>query len=102
MKHYNVKLYNLSEKLDLRKKKKDMEWVINNLVDRRKDIDSARITIVEKYYFEIEVEESSKNWHKLFGKILANNFGMREYCDSNDPSRLFYWRRKYEKNPRNY
>lgn len=94
MRKYYVSLHNQSEHLDLRKKKNEIKEVIEYLsFDRnQRDIKKVSIISIEKRIIELEVEETDNNWHKRFGKILANNFGMREFCDPNDPSRLFKWK----------
>ncbi|MCD4769882.1 MAG: hypothetical protein K8R35_06930 [Bacteroidales bacterium] len=90
---YYITLYNKSDKLDLRKKKTAIKEVLEYLVfdKNQKDFKSASILTIEKNYLELEVDETDNNWHMRFGKILANNFGMREFCDPCDSSRLFKW-----------
>ncbi len=93
MRTYYVSLYNRDEKLDLRSKKREMKEVLDYLSKSKeqKDVSKAEIISIEQHSMQIEVEETGKNWHKRFGNILANNFGMREFCHQNDSSRLFKW-----------
>ena len=94
MRRYYVTLYNQSDHLDLRKKKREIKEVLDYLAfdKNQKDVENVNIISVEKLSIEIEVDETDNNWHKRFGKILANNFGMREFCDPFDTSRLFKWK----------
>ncbi len=94
MKTYDVTLHNQSENLDLRQKKNAIKEVLDYLAfdKNQKDIKAVSIISINKENIELEVDEIGNNWHKRFGKILANNFGMREFCDQYDPSRLFKWK----------
>ena len=91
MKTYNVKLYNKSPELDLSKKETDISNVLNYFAvinKYQKDVTYAKLISIDQHSMVIEVEESDTNWHKTFGKTLANNFGMRDFCDLLDKSRL--------------
>ena len=90
-KKYKVVLHNKSSKLDLHEKSKHMKDVLNYLIYDRRDLNQARILGIKQHSIMVEVDEESKNWHSRFGNILANKSGMREYCDSVNPERLFRW-----------
>jgi hypothetical protein len=99
LKTYQVSLYNKSTELDLRKKKTDIVNVLNYLsvINRsQKDVTYAKLISIEQHSMVIEVGESETNWHKTFGKTLASNFGMRDFCDPMDKSRLFKWNLRYK------
>jgi hypothetical protein len=93
MRKYAVTLHNQSELLDLRNKKKEIREVLDYLSfgKNEREIKQLKLISIEKKIIQLEVEETNNNWHKRFGKILANNFGMRNFCDPNDQSRLFKW-----------
>ena len=46
---------------------------------------------IDQHHFFIEVEERKKDWHATIGCQLANRYGMRRFCDKNNPSQMFFW-----------
>ena len=40
----------------------------------------------------LDVVESDKSWHKSFGNKLANDHGMRVYCNPLNQEEMFIWK----------
>lgn len=55
------------------------------------NVKHIELITISQNYLEIEVDESDSKWHKYVGRILANNHGMRDYCNPNDDSEMFKW-----------
>lgn len=94
MKTYHLTLYNRSMISKLKAKENVLKLVLKNFVNDKSipDVTSAKIKDINDSGIIMEVDESGDSWHKKFGKMLANEYLMREYCDQNNPSRLFKWK----------
>lgn len=93
MKHYDLWLYNKSKSLNLKNKEKAIQDVLKDLENLGKVTIHEFIVYKDRISLDI-VEENSKQWHQDFGKILANEYDMRRYCDPKDETRLFSWNNK--------
>ncbi len=98
---YKLELINKDSTLDLTKKTDAIEKVINHIKDGGKerksfqDVSEIHIISIQKDKIELDVTESNNenatNWHSKVGQFLAQNCGMREYCDPNNSQKMFKW-----------
>jgi hypothetical protein len=97
MKHYTLTLYNKDQNLNLTQKRPDIEQVFRHIHDGGeakhsfKDLHRYRISQILKDHIEVDVEESGTSWHRWVGRILANDYGMREFCHGEDKRHMFRW-----------
>ncbi|SMC19813.1 hypothetical protein SAMN02745134_00947 [Clostridium acidisoli DSM 12555] len=67
--------------------------ILNGGVSGRsfRDVKSIKVLGIAHDRITLEVIENGINYHKYFGRILANTYSLRNFCDQNDPSRMFEW-----------
>ena len=94
---YTLQLKNGYSGLDLRNERAAIEEVISYIAnggsDGTKFQDLSGITLknIASRTILIEVAESGKKWHVAVGQRLANNHGMRKYCNPKNPEQMFEW-----------
>ena len=94
---YRLELKNSYTRLDLRSERAAIDsvalYLANGGSDGTKFQDLSQITIkeVDVRTITIEAAESGKRWHAAFGQRLANDYGMRKYCDPKNPEQMFQW-----------
>ena len=93
---YCVELINRNPQLNLTTKRSAIDAVLRRICHgaRNSDIKGLhdyRLLHVHRNHLAVAVHESAKSWHRSFGKILANEYGMRTYCDPQNERRLFRW-----------
>jgi len=94
---YAVRLINKDPRLDLMTKRAAVDEVLQHICHSTKKchvkgLHSYHDVQVHKNHIAVAVDESSKSWHCSFGKILANEYRMRAYCDPRNEHRLFRWK----------
>ena len=94
--NYRVVLVNNDPQLDLHTKSEAIRKVLRNLCDnagksRFKGLHSFDDPTINKDHILVTVDETSKSWHCSFGKRLANDHGMRAYCNPRHKEQLFRW-----------
>ncbi|MBN1361663.1 MAG: hypothetical protein JW993_13790 [Sedimentisphaerales bacterium] len=94
---YTLMLVNSKDKtLDLTAKGAAIMEVLRRLetgdrTDRRsRHLSRCSIHRIDPRCVEIDVDEICDRWHPCVGSMLANEYGMRHYCDGH---RLFKWNR---------
>ena len=93
---YTVQLVHPQTQLDLKTKSPAIEAVLERIRDGAKNshvkgLHSYRELHIDRDHITVTVDEDSKSWHRSFGKILANEYRMRAYCDPRNEHRLFKW-----------
>ena len=97
MVRYTLRLVSKDRGLDLTERRRDIEDVFQHIHNggrtgrRFRSLDKYQRLCVERDRIYVEVSESSKSWHPFVGQILANDCGMREYCDGKNQARMFKW-----------
>jgi len=91
MKSYYLKLINKNPKLDLIQKTTQINNCLVEIIKMGKGLISYTINKISKNSIVLTVEEEDKWWHQTFGKLLANVYGMREYCSVRDSAKMFEW-----------
>jgi len=91
MKSYFLKLINKNSNLDLTKKAGQINNCLAEIVKMGKGLISYTVNTINKNSIILTVYEEDKWWHQTFGKLLANEYGMREYCSSRDSTKMFDW-----------
>ncbi len=91
MKSYYLKLINKNSNLDLTKKTDQINNCLNEIGKMGKGLISYTINKISKNSIILTVEEEDKWWHQTFGKLLANDYGMRDYCSERDSAKMFEW-----------
>ena len=89
---YALSLVSRESTLDLRQKRKAIEQVVRDLLEMRSDLLHCEVSCVNEHDLQLAVDEVGKSWHPLFGKKLANEKNMRQFCHPKDLSRLFTWK----------
>gem|GEM_PF-2944723 len=56
-----------------------------------KGLNSYKVNKISTNIIVLTVEGESKWWHQTFGKLLANDYSMREYCSDRDSRKMFEW-----------
>ena len=96
MNSYKVVLYNQDPDLTLRPRRRSITEAVEHVEHGDEgsrdgvhvDWKSLRI---DQHHFLIDVEERKKDWHATIGWQLANRYGMRRFCDKNNPTQMFSW-----------
>lgn len=91
MKSYYLNLINKNINLDLIKKTTQIYNCLDALNKMGKGLISYERIKISKDSIVLTVEEGDKWWHQTFGKNLANDYGMREYCSDRDSAKMFAW-----------
>lgn len=91
MKSYYLKLINKKSNLDLIKKTTQINNCLDEIIKMGKGLISYTINKISKNNIILTVEEVDKWWHQTFGKLLANDYGMRDYCSARDSAKMFKW-----------
>lgn len=91
MKSYILKLINKNKNLDLTQKTTEINDCLEEIIRMGKGLISFKINKISKNSIILTVEEEDKWWHQTFGKLLANDFGMRDYCSERDSTKMFGW-----------
>lgn len=91
MKSFILKLINKNNNLDLTQKSIQINNCLVEILNMGKGLISYNINKISKDIIIITVEEKNKWWHQTFGKLLANDYGMREYCSERDSAKMFDW-----------
>ena len=97
MKHYTITLINKNHSLDLTQKRQEIEEVFELLDNGGKtgnsfeDLHRCQTLQIQRDSIEAQVEESGKSWHRWVGRILANDYGLREYCHGRNKRHMFKW-----------
>lgn len=91
MKSYYLKLINKNSNLDLTNKTAQINDCLNEIINMGKGLISYTINKISNNSIILTVEEEDKWWHQTFGKKLANDYGMREYCSARDSTKMFEW-----------
>lgn len=91
MKSYYLNLINKNKNLDLIQKTTRINNCLIEISKMGKGLISYEINKITAYNIFLTVEEDDKWWHQKFGKLFANNYGMREYCSDRDSSKMFEW-----------
>ena len=89
---YSIELYNTDSSLDLRKKEEEMESVLKHIKKHFIGLILYEIKSIHQHSLIIEVKERDGEWHKTFGKLLANNYNMRVFCKEGQSNMMFKWR----------
>ena len=93
---YQLTLYNRLSSLDLRTQDKSIGDVIFYILSQSRqqrayrDVSKIRVLEIRQHDLKIEVNEDATYWHTGVGKLLANNYGMREFCRPRS-SQMFKW-----------
>ena len=91
MKSYVLKLINKNKNLDLTQKSTEINNCLNEILNKRKGLNSFKLNKISKDCIILTVKEEDKWWHQTFGKLLANDYGMREFCSDRDSAKMFDW-----------
>ena len=91
MKSYFLKLINKNSSLDLIQKTTQINNCLDEILKMGKGLISYTINKISKNSIVLTVSEEDKWWHQTFGKLLANEYGMREYCSARDSAKMFEW-----------
>jgi len=99
MVRYCLQLINGAHNLDLTRKQDDIRAVFALIRDGGhsgrsfRDLEAYKIIEIQRDRILVDVRESGDAWHRYVGKFLANDYGMRAYCDPKDSRRMFDWSR---------
>lgn len=95
---YELYLINRKDRsLDLRLKENEIKEVIDYVLRGGSKgtaygyVGDISLESVRKDIIVLHVEESYNKWHWVVGQRLAQQYGMRNYCDPNNPERMFKW-----------
>jgi len=88
---YILKLVNKNKNLDLTKNTTKINDCLEEILRMGKGLNSYKVNKISNNIIVLTVEEESKWWHQTFGKLLANEYGMREYCSDKDSTKMFEW-----------
>ena len=91
MKSFILKLINKNNNLDLTQKSTQINNCLDEILNKRKGLISFNINKISNDFIILTVEEKDKWWHQTFGKLLANDYGMREYCSDRNSAKMFDW-----------
>ena len=91
MKSFILKLINKNNNLDLTQKSTQINNCLDEILNKRKGLISFNINKISNDFVILTVEEKDKWWHQTFGKLLANDYGMREYCSDRNSAKMFDW-----------
>jgi len=86
-----LKLINKNNNLDLTKNTTKINDCLEEILRMGKGLNSYKVNKISTNIIVLTVEEESKWWHQTFGKLLANEYGMREYCSDKDSTKMFEW-----------
>jgi len=95
--HYTLTLINKNPNLDLTQRRSDINQVFQHIDDGGKaghsfkDLRDYQNLQVHKGDVEVDVRESGNSWHPWVGRILANDYGMRAYCQRKNENHMFKW-----------
>lgn len=91
MKTYFLKLINNDTNLDLIQKTTQINNCLVEITNMRKGLTNFKVNNIHKNSLELIVDEKDKWWHQTFGKLLANEYGMRQFCSQWESSKMFIW-----------
>lgn len=91
MKSFILKLINKNNNLDLTQKSTQINNCLDEILNKRKGLISFNTNKISNDFIILTVEEKDKWWHQTFGKLLANDYGMREYCSDRNSAKMFDW-----------
>lgn len=97
-KKYRFTLRNQNPKLDLRAEQEKIKNVINYIGrggdtgQKFRPVKQIELSDIKHNSFELETvvdDEKYVEWRRQVGRLLANNYGMREFCDPDDQKKMF-------------
>lgn len=89
---YSVELYNTDSSLDLRTKEDELTSVLKHIKKLFIGLILFEIKNIDQHSLIVEVKERDGEWHKNFGKLLANDYNMRVFCKEGQSNMMFKWR----------
>ncbi|GEM_PF-3820754 len=94
---YRLELINPDAGLNLEAKKDAISAVMNYILDGGRDKTSFREVLAIKIKdilprsIIIDVQENGCKWHAAVGQRLANDYGMRHFCNQDNSYQMFRW-----------
>lgn len=97
---YRVSLLNTDPNLDLREHQNNIQLAIKKINsggvngNKYSGVANIQIICINKRTIILDCSETDKIWHMHFGKELADNYGMRDFCiesSKNNQDMIFEW-----------
>lgn len=95
--NYRLSLLDSQADIDLTREKSAIQSVFNAISQGGKggkafqEVTAIDIIDIKKNSMIISVNETGTKWHAWVGKKLANDYGKRHLCLSENPKKMFIW-----------
>ena len=97
--NYRLSLLDSHDSIDLTREKSAIQSVFNEILQGGPtgrafgEVSAIDIIDTKKNSMIISVNETGTKWHAWVGKKLANDYGKRHLCLSENPEKMFIWER---------